>query len=125
MSAAPGMPLGVLLSRPGHGPAQLALMAAAAAAALGRPVTLFVTGEATALLSRPDPFAGDPREALAAARGVATVAELLEAARAMGVRLLLCDAALRMAGAEAPPGAEVAGLVTFLSAVGQGPVLTF
>ncbi len=119
------LPLGVLLSRPGHGPAQLALMAATAAAALGRPVSLFVTGEATALLADAAPFADDPREALAATRGVATVEELLEAARGLGVRLLVCDAALRMAGTGAAPGAEVAGLVTFLSAVGQGPILTF
>lgn len=112
-------PLGVLLAAPGHERAHLALMVATAAAALGRPVTLFATNGGLALLRAPTPLADDAREALCAARGVAGVAELLDAARALGVRLLACDAALRLDGLDAAAlaeGVEVAGLVTFLAA---------
>ena len=120
-------PLGVLLARGGHEAAQVALMAAAAAAALGRPVTLFCTGAGIHLLRADAPLAADAREALAIQRGVAGTAELLEAARGLGIRLIACDAALRMEGV-APDalaaGVEVAGLVTFLAAVGPGQVLS-
>lgn len=126
MSAA-ALPLGVLLSRPGHEAAQLALMAATAAAAIGRPAVLFCTQAGVHLLRADAPLADDAREALATARGVAGTAELLEAARALDIRLIACDAALRMEGI-APDrlaaGVEVAGLVTFLSAVGAGPVVS-
>jgi len=120
-------PLGVLLSREGHEAAQLALMTAAAAAALGRPVALFCTGAGIHLLRADAPLAADAREALAASRGVAGTAELLEAAAPLGIRLLACDAALRMAGLEAAAlaeGVEVAGLVTFLAAVGPGQIVS-
>ena len=59
-------------------------------------------------------------------RGVAGLAELRDAAREMGVRLIACEAGLR---SEAPdparlmPGVEVAGVATFLAAVGQGQIV--
>lgn len=119
-------PLGVLLARPGHEAAQLALMLATAAAAIGRPAVLFCTQEGVHLLRANAPLAADAREALAEARGVAGTAALLEAARGLGIRLIACDAALRMAGIGAETlaeGVEVAGLVTFLAAVGHGQMV--
>lgn len=121
------IPLGVLLVSGGHERAHCALMVATAAAALGRPVTLFATNAGCGLLLEPTPLADDPREALLAARGVATLAELLDAAASLGLRRIACEAGLRAEALERAAlagGVEVAGLVTFLAAVGPGQVVT-
>ena len=119
--------LGVLLISGGHERAHYALMTAAAAAAIGRDVTLFATNAGCRLFLDPTPLASDPREAALNATGVATLAELLEAATAMGVRRIACEAGLRVEGlsdARLVPGVEVAGLVSFLAAVGEGQIVT-
>jgi predicted peroxiredoxin len=119
--------LGVLLISGGHERAHYALMTAAAAAAIGRRVTLFATNAGCRLLLDPTPLREDPREAALHAAGVATLAELLEAVDALGVRRIACEAGLRvegLSGAALAPGVEVAGLVTFLAAAGEGPVVT-
>lgn len=119
--------LGVLLISGGHERAHYALMTAAAAAAIGRRVTLFATNAGCRLFLEPTPLREDPREATMDAAGVATLAELLEAVAALGVRRIACEAGLRaegLAGAALAPGVEVAGLVTFLAAVGEGQVVT-
>ncbi|UPG72201.1 DsrE/DsrF/DrsH-like family protein [Roseomonas gilardii subsp. gilardii] len=123
-----GTPLGVLLASGGHEAGHYALVAATGAAALGRRVTLFATNGGCRLLLREAPLLSDPREALMAERGVATAAELLEAALELPVRLLACEAGLRAEGL--PEGAllpqvEVAGFATFLESVGAGQILTF
>lgn len=120
-------PLGVLLISEGHERGHYALMVAAAAAAMGRDVTLFATNAGCALLLEPTPLVEDSREAALAAAGVAGVAELLTAVAAMGVRRIACEAGLRaagLAGRPLAPGVEVAGLVSFLAAVGEGQVVT-
>ena len=61
-----------------------------------------------------------------AQRGVAGLDELREASREMGVRLIACEAGLRAEGLDAArlmPGVEVAGVATFLSAVGAGQIV--
>ncbi|WP_027285338.1 DsrE family protein [Rubritepida flocculans] len=119
--------LGVLLISGGHERAHYALMTAAAAAAIGRRVTLFATNAGCRLFLEPTPLREDPREAALRAAGVATLAELSEAAAALGVRRIACEAGLRVEGLSAAalaPGVEVAGLVTFLAATGEGPVVT-
>jgi peroxiredoxin family protein len=119
--------LGVLLISGGHERAHYALMTAAAAAAIGRNVTLFATNAGCRLFLAPTPLAMDAREAALNASGVATLAELLEAAAAMDVRRIACEAGLRvegLSGAALAPGVEVAGLVTFLAAVGEGQIVT-
>lgn len=119
--------LGILLISGGHERAHYALMVATAAAAIGRVVTLFATNEGCRALLAEAPLCADPREAHLAANGVATCAELLEAADALGIRRIACEAGLRAAGLHEAPlaeGVEVAGLVTFLAAVGQGQMLT-
>jgi peroxiredoxin family protein len=120
------LPLGILLRSGGHEAAQYALVLATAAAATGRPAVVFATNAGLALLRRDSPLVQDAREGLLASRGVAGIATLLGAARELGVRFIACDAGLR---AEAVPpeslaaGVEVAGVVTFLSAVGAGQVV--
>ena len=117
--------LGVLLISGGHERAHYAFVLAAGAAAVGRAVVLFATNEGCRALLR-DP-APDPRDAAVQAAGVAGFEELRGAAAELGVRLLACDAGLRMAGLDPAallPGVEVAGVPTFLSAVRGGQVLT-
>ena len=120
-------PLGILLISGGHERAHYALMLATAAAALGRPVTLFATNAGCRLLLKAAPLERDPREAELARAGVATIAILMEAARALEIRRLACDSGLRAEGLEneaLAEGAEVAGIVTFLGAVGTGQVIS-
>ena len=122
----PSEPLGILLISGGHERAHYALMMAAGAAALGRRVVLFATNEGSRVLM-PGAYAGDPREAAARARGVAEISELAEAAAELGVRRIACEAGLRMIDAEATAlaeGVEVAGIATFLEAVGRGQIIT-
>jgi uncharacterized protein len=120
-------PLGLLLISGGHERAHYALMLATAAAALGRPVTLFATNAGCRLLLDAAPLERDPREAELARNGVATIATLMEAARALEIRRIACEAGLRTEGLEGEAlaaGTERAGIVTFLGAVGSGQVIS-
>ncbi|MFC7332402.1 hypothetical protein [Rhodocista pekingensis] len=109
---------------------------AAAAAAIGRPAILFVTGRALPVLT-PDPgwHSLDPaddgsppveRERYLAERGLATLAELVESCGALGVRVIACELGWRSLGHDAAPPTrpdlrvETAGLVTLLTAAGPG-----
>ena len=68
-----------------------------------------------------------PREAALATRGVAGIATLLDAAGDLGIRRIACEAGLRaedIPAAALLPGVEVAGVVTFLGAVGEGQIVT-
>jgi peroxiredoxin family protein len=61
------------------------------------------------------------------AAGVAGLDELRDAAGELGVRMIACEAGLLIAGLqdrERAPGVEVAGVVSFLEAVGSGQMLT-
>ncbi|UPY38145.1 DsrE family protein [Sediminicoccus sp. KRV36] len=119
--------LGILLLSGGHERAHYALMLATAAAALGRPVTLFATNGGCRLLLEATPLERDPREAELARAGVASIATLMEAARALEIRRIACEAGLRAEGLDGErlaPGVELAGIVTFLGAVGTGQVIS-
>ncbi|NMJ42994.1 hypothetical protein GWK16_17230 [Roseomonas sp. JC162] len=118
--------LGILLEAGTHERAHYALVVAAGAAALGREATLFVTNAGCALLLDPTPLLDDPREARIVARGVAGIATLLPACAELGVRLIACEAGLKAEGLAArtlAPGVEVAGIATFLAAVGDGQIV--
>ncbi len=120
-------PLGILLLSGGHERAHYALVLATGAAAVGRDVVLFATNAGCRLFDAARPLEADPREALLAARGVAGIATLLEAAGELGVRRIACEAGLRAEGMEHGallPGVEVAGVVTFLGAVGPGQIVS-
>src|SRR3546814_17097375 len=89
-----------------------------AAAALGRPVRIFLQGEAAALLRDPVRFAGD--EARRAA-GQPDLAWLVEEAVAMDVSLFVCQSGMALVGMAATdlvPHLRAAGLVNLLRDVG-------
>ncbi|HET6525312.1 DsrE family protein [Sphingopyxis sp.] len=95
-----------------------ALEAGMAAAALGRPVRIFLQGEAAALLRAPVSFGGD--EARRAA-GQPDLAWLIEEAAAMDVALFVCQSGMALVGmtaTELVPHVRAAGLVSFLADVG-------
>ncbi len=142
----PPAPLGVLLISGTYERAHYALVVATAAAAVGRPVTLFATnGGCRAFLG---PAAdgtpgwaaleahglGSARGALARdarlrEQGVAGFAELLASAAELGVRLVVCDAGLKAEGLrpeqlDATLNGEVAGVVTFLAETEAGQIIT-
>jgi len=119
--------LGVLLESGSHARAHYALVVAAGAAALGREVVLFATNAGCRLFLEPSPLLDDPREAEIAARGVAGIVALMPACVELGVRRIACEAGLRAEGLHGHPlaaGVEVAGIATFLEAVGTGQVIT-
>jgi len=67
------------------------------------------------------------RDARVQATGVAGLDELREASIELGVRLIACEAGLRAEGIDPellPPAVEIAGVATFLSAVGGGQIIT-
>jgi peroxiredoxin family protein len=124
----PSEPLGVLLLSGAHDRAHYAFVLIAGAAALGRRALLFATNAGChALLSDWSGLADADRDARVRAAGVAGLDELREATREMGVRLISCEAGLRAEGLDAAglmPGVEVAGVATFLEAVGNGQIVS-
>ena len=124
----PPEPLGILLIAGTHERAHYAFVLATGAAAIGRAVTLFATNDGCrALLRDWSSLDGAARDTMVRARGVAGLDDLRDAARDLGVRLLACDSGLVMAGL-GPEAlideAEVAGVPTFLAAVGTGAIIT-
>ena len=114
-----------------------ALVMASAAAASDRRAVLFFTGAAVAALTRradgtpgwhaleAAPEGAAARDAAWRARKIAGFEELLGACRELGVRLIACEMALRVAGLETTAlrsdlNPEVAGVVTFLQAAAGG-----
>jgi peroxiredoxin family protein len=119
-----------------------ALSMAAAALAIDKPAILFFTNQALHVLTRDDAAGpgwhrlhGDAAGRTAAqqdedrrARGVAGLAELLDACLELGVRVIACEMGLRVAGldpADLRPEAkaQVAGLVTLYAATPAGTPL--
>ena len=121
-------PLGILLISGGHERAHYAFLMAAGAAAIGRPVCIFATNAGCLALAEDWSVMPDAtRDEAVREAGVAGLDELRDASAELGVRLLACDAGLRMAGLEAAPlrrGVEVAGVPSFLSAVAGGQIVT-
>jgi peroxiredoxin family protein len=120
--------LGILLLAGTHDRAHYAFVLAAGAAALGRRVVLFAANDGCrALLADWSGLADSARDDRIVARGVAGLATLRAAAVELGVRLIACEAGLR-AEALDPAGllaqVEVAGVATFLEAVGTGQVIS-
>jgi peroxiredoxin family protein len=120
--------LGLLLISGGHERAHYAFVLAAGAAAIGRPVVLFATNEGCGALLADVSLVGDfGRDAMVRGRGVAGLEDLRMAAVELGVRLIACEAGLRMAGlsdAALAPGVEVAGVASFLEAARDGQLLS-
>ncbi|MDO9368755.1 MAG: DsrE family protein [Sphingopyxis sp.] len=92
-----------------------ALEAGMAAAALGRPVRLFLQGEAAALLRDPVAFAGD---AARRAAGQPDLAWMIVEAIAMEIELFVCQSGMALVGVvttELVPHVKAAGLVSFMA----------
>lgn len=121
--------LGIHLVSGAHDRAHAAFSLAVAAGALGREVTVFATaGGCRALLDDWSGLRDVGRDAVIRRRGVSGFGTLRDAARELGVRFLVCDAGLKGEALEAAAlmqGAEVAGLATFLEAVGEGQLVAF
>ena len=113
-----------------------ALVMASAAAATDRRVTLFFTGGAVRALVGATgwhtldaaPEGAAARDATWRQRGVAGFEELLSACRDLGVRLIVCEMALRAAAIAADTlrrdlTLESAGVVTFLNAADGGQIV--
>jgi peroxiredoxin family protein len=120
--------LGLLLLSGSHDRAHYAFVLASGAAALGRSVVLFASNRGCLALATDWSGLDDAaRDARVQATGVAGLNELREASIELGVRLIACEAGLRAEGIN--PAAllsqvEVAGVATFLSAVGNGQIIT-
>lgn len=124
----PSEPLGILLLSGAHDRAHYAFVVASGAAALGRKVVLFATNAGChALLADWSGLTDSARDTQVRAAGVAGLDELRDATREMGARLIACEAGLRVARLDAGAlwdGVEVAGIATFLSAVGTGQIIS-
>lgn len=110
-----------------HDRAHYSFVLASGAAAMGRLVVLFATNKGChALLDDWSGLTNAERDAQIRASGVAGLDELRDAARDMHVRFIACEAGLRAEGLDAGklwPSVEVAGVATFLSAVGSGQII--
>jgi peroxiredoxin family protein len=120
--------LGILLLSGAHDRAHYAFVLASGAAALGRTVTLFASNAGCrALLANWSGLDDAGRDDRVRAAGVAGLSELRAACVEMGVRLIACEAGLRAEAIDDAgllPDVEVAGIATFLSAVGTGQIAT-
>ncbi|MFQ5765379.1 MAG: DsrE/DsrF/DrsH-like family protein [Rhodospirillales bacterium] len=122
-----------------------ALVMAAAAAAIGRPVTLFFTMGACRALAAADadgapawrsmPLSegegpGGERDDGYAGKGVATFEELLESCVQFGVKFMVCEMGLRAEGLEDQPlrddvPIEKGGVVSFLNDASKDGAVIF
>ena len=120
--------LGVLLMSGSHDRAHYAFVVASGAAALGREVVVFATNRGCQALCRDWSGLSDAgRDARIRGRGVAGLDTLRGACAEMGIRLIACEAGLRAEALDASmllADVEVAGIATFLSAVGTGQIIT-
>jgi peroxiredoxin family protein len=120
--------LGILLLSGAHDRALYAFSLAAGAAALGRPVVLFASNQGCrALVEDWSGLEDVGRDAVIRGRGVTGFGDMREAAREIGVTLLVCETGLKAEALEdAPlmPGVTVAGIATFLEQVGDGQLIS-
>ena len=120
--------LGILLISGTHERAHYAFVMATGAAAIGRKVTLFATNDGCrALLRDWSSLAASAEDAAVRARGVAGLEELRAASVELGARLLACDSGLAFAAIDRAglmEEVEIAGVPSFLAAVGSGTVIT-
>ena len=124
----PSEPLGLLLLSGSHDRAHYAFVLAAGAAALGRSVVLFASNRGCLGLAKDWSALDDAaRDARVQYAGVAGLDELREASIELGVRMIACEAGLRAEAIDPGlllPAVEIAGVATFLSAVGGGQIIT-
>ena len=124
----PSETLGILLITGTHERAHYAFVLAAGAAALGREVVLFATnGGCRALCTDWSGLQEAGRDAAIRARGIAGIGELRDSAVELGVRLIACEAGLRIEAIDPAlllPQVKVAGVASFLEASSGGQIVT-
>ncbi len=120
--------LGVLLLSDSHDRAHYAFVVASGAAALGRQVVIFATNRGCSALCRDwSGLTDTARDCRIRVRGVAGLDTLRDACLEMGVRMIACEAGMRAEDINVSlllPQTEVAGVATFLSAIGAGQIIT-
>jgi peroxiredoxin family protein len=120
--------LGVLLLSGSHDRAHYAFVVASGAAALGRAVVLFATNRGCTALCRDWSGLSDAdRDARIRRSGIAGLDTLRDVCLEMDVRMIACEAGLRAESLDVSlllPRVEVAGIATFLAAVGAGQIIT-
>lgn len=120
--------LGILLMSGAHDRAHYAFVLASGAAALGRKVVLFATNRGCQALCQDWlGLAEAERDARIQRLGIAGLETLREASVELDVRMIACEAGLRAEDLDASrliPGVEIAGVATFLSAIGTGQIIT-
>jgi predicted peroxiredoxin len=120
--------LGILLIAGTHERAHYAFMMATAAASLGRKVVLFATNQGCRALAADWSSLDEVgRDAVIRRRGVTGLGELRDVAVELSIRLIACEAGLRAEGMQETAllgGVEVAGIATFLEAVGEGQMIS-
>jgi uncharacterized protein len=120
--------LAILLISGTYERAHYAFVLAAGAAAIGRRVTMFATNAGCHALCRDwSDVSGATDDDAVSARGVAGFATLRDAAIELGVRLIACEAGLKVAGIASDAllaGVEVAGVATFLEAADTGQIIS-
>ncbi len=130
LAAMPKPPLAIAIHADAYDRVHYALVLAATAAAMGRTATLFFAGPAVRALVadgwRDLPGADQDEDRLEL--GTVGFVELRDACRDLGVKVIACEADLRIArvpAARLDPawGADVAGAASFLAAGDQGQVL--
>jgi peroxiredoxin family protein len=120
------LPVLILLRSGGWQARWLATAVALSAAAHGEPVQLALFEEALAAFAAGRFDEGGP-ESAAAAR-VGSLRAMLEEGRALGLRLVACDTAVRLAGLdpeELAPGIEVTSLTEMWRNAAGGRILAF
>lgn len=124
----PSESIGILLLSGDHDRAHYAFVVASGAAALGRRVVLFATNLGCHALCRDwSGLADIERDARIQARGVAGLDTLRDACIEMDVQMIACEAGLRAEAIDGRlllPGVEIAGIASFLAAVGDGRLIT-
>lgn len=116
-------PLALVIGTIAHDRLHAALSLAAASAALGRQVALYLHADAVRIV---DPAMRWPEDARFAAAGAPTIRELIDSAEALGVSVTACQTGLALTGLAAGalgPGIEPGGLIDFLSRAGDVEVL--
>ena len=129
----PARPLGLVALSGDYVRVHFALMMAAAAASVDRPVTIFVTMDAVPLVLKNKGWRrleGATRDDDMKVRGIADLETLLEACRALDVSFIVCETGLLAYGTDERElrtdlDPEVAGLVTFLDAIDDGEIANF
>lgn len=116
--------LNIVVVEEGHARVHGALSLAVAAAALGRPVSLFFQGPAVRALAKDQVW---PEDSAFQSHGAPTVQELLLQCEDMAVPLSACETGLHVTGLGASglrPGIETEGMISFLARQADADLLT-